>query len=244
MSVRFFDKIFKPQPKSSGGFLFKLKNELDIITKNKDLFKKAFTHSSMNIKDSSGEKINYERLEFLGDSIFSLIITQYLFYNFPKAEEGDLTKLKAKIVSRENLNSIGKKMNLLNLIESNNQKNFGKNIHGNLLESLLGALFLDQGFDTTKNYIVKKIIKPYINTNSLNILILSYKSLILELAQKRKRKISFKTILNKEDDDKIYFSSNLYLDEKFLCKSSGASKKKAEENVSKKSFDELKLKLQ
>lgn len=240
--MRFFDKIFKPQTKSSGGFLFKLKNELDIITKNKDLFKKAFTHSSMNIKDSSGEKINYERLEFLGDSIFSLIITQYLFYNFPKAEEGDLTKLKAKIVSRENLNSIGKKMNLLNLIESTNQKNFGKNIHGNLLESLLGALFLDQGFDTTKNYIVKKIIKPYINTNSLNIL--SYKSLILELAQKRKRKISFKTVLNKEDGDKIYFSSNLYLDEKFLCKSSGASKKKAEENVSKKSFDELKLKLQ
>ena len=241
--MRFFDKIFKSQTELSGDFLFKLKNELDITPKNKDLFKKAFTHSSMNIKDSLGEKINYERLEFLGDSIFSLIITQYLFYNFPKAEEGDLTKLKAKIVSRENLNSIGKKMNLLNLIETTNQKNFGKNIHGNLLESLLGALFLDQGFDITKNYIIKKIIKPYININSLNISILSYKSLILELAQKRKRKISFKTILNKEDGDKIYFSSNLYLDEKFLCKSSGASKKKAEENVSKKSFDELKLKL-
>ncbi|MAU58759.1 MAG: ribonuclease III [Flavobacteriaceae bacterium] len=236
--------MFKSQTKSSGNFLFKLKNELDIISKNKDLFKKAFTHSSMNIKDSSGKKINYERLEFLGDSIFSLIITQYLFNNFPKAEEGDLTKLKAKIVSRENLNSIGKKMNLLNLIETTNQKNFGKNIHGNLLESLLGALFLDQGFEITKNYIIKKIIKPYVNKNSLNILILSYKSLILELAQKRKRKITFKTIFNKEDGDKIYFSSNLYLDEKFLCKSSGTSKKKAEENVSKKSFDELKLKLQ
>ena len=69
--MRFFDKIFKSQTKSSGNFLFKLKNELDIISKNKDLFKKAFTHSSMNIKDSSGKKINYERLEFLGDSIFS-----------------------------------------------------------------------------------------------------------------------------------------------------------------------------
>ena len=113
--MRFFDKIFKSQTESSGNFLFKLKNELDIIPKNKGLYKKAFTHSSMNITNSSGEKINYERLEFLGDSIFSLIITQHLFYNFPKAEEGDLTKLKAKIVSRENLNSIGKKMNLLRL---------------------------------------------------------------------------------------------------------------------------------
>ena len=241
--MRFFDKIFKSQTESSGNFLFKLKNELDITPKNKDLFKKAFTHSSMNIKDSSGEKINYERLEFLGDSIFSLIITQYLFYNFPKADEGDLTKLKAKIVSRENLNSIGKKMNLLNLIDTNNQKNFGKNIHGNLLESLSGALFLDQGFERTKNYIIKKIIKPFINSSSLNESILSYKSLILELAQKRKRKVSFKTILNKENGAKIYFSSNLYLDEKFISKSSGTSKKKAEENVSKKSFDELKLKL-
>ena len=237
-------KFFKSNKNPDKKFISNLNGLLGFKIKDTLLFKRAFTHSSTNLKDKHGNVFNYERLEFLGDSIFSLIITQYLFNNFPKAEEGDLTKLKAKIVSRENLNSIGKKMNLLNLIESTNQKNFGKNIHGNLLESLLGALFLDQGFDTTKNYIIKKIIKPYINTNSLNILILSYKSLILELAQKRKRKISFKTILNKEDDDKIYFSSNLYLDEKFLCKSSGASKKKAEENVSKKSFDELKLKLQ
>ena len=75
----------------------------------------------------------------------------------------------------------------------------------------------------------------------MNISILSYKSLILELAQKRKRKITFKTIINKKDDSKIDFSSNLYLDDNFISKSSGFSKKKAEENVSKKSFDELKL---
>ena len=86
----------------------KLKDTLDISPKNKDLFEIAFTHSSLNKKDNQGNKINYERLEFLGDSIFSMIISQYIFFNFPEANEGQLTKLKAKIISREKLISIGK----------------------------------------------------------------------------------------------------------------------------------------
>ena len=241
--MEFIKNIFKSQKKFSETFFLKLKDTLDINPKNKDLFKIAFTHSSLNKKDDKGKKINYERLEFLGDSIFSMIISQYIFFNFPEANEGELTKLKAKIVSREKLNYIGKEMGLLNLINIKNQKNFGKNIYGNLLESLLGALFLDQGFETTKNYIIKKIIKPYINLDSINISILSYKSLILELAQKRKRKITFKTIINNEDDSTINFSSNLYLDGKFVSNSYGVSKKKAEENVSKKSYEKLKQKI-
>ena len=241
--MEFIKNIFKSQKKFSETFFLKLKDTLDINPKNKDLFKIAFTHSSLNKKDDKGKKINYERLEFLGDSIFSMIISQYIFFNFPEANEGELTKLKAKIVSREKLNYIGKEMGLLNLINIKNQKNFGKNIYGNLLESLLGALFLDQGFETTKNYIIKKIIKPYINLDSINISILSYKSLILELAQKRKRKITFKTIINNEDDSTINFCSNLYLDGNFVSNSYGFSKKKAEENVSKKSYEKLKQKI-
>ena len=241
--MKFIKNIFKSQKKLSGTFFLKLKDTLDISPKNKDLFEIAFTHSSLNKKDNQGNKINYERLEFLGDSIFSMIISQYIFFNFPDANEGELTKLKAKIISRENLNQIGEKMGLLNLIEINNQKNFGKNIYGNLLESLIGALFLDQGFETTKNYIITKIIKPYINLDSINISILSYKSLVLELAQKRKRKITFKTNINNENDSNTNFSSNLYLDGKFVSNSNGFSKKKAEENVSKKSFEKLKQKI-
>ena len=241
--MKFIKTIFKSQNKLSGTFFLKLKDTLDIIPKNKDLFKIAFTHSSLNKKDNQGNKINYERLEFLGDSIFSMIISEYIFFNFPDANEGELTKLKAKIISRENLNQIGKKIGLLNFIEIKNQKNFGKNIYGNLLESLIGALFLDQGFETTKNYIITKIIKPYINLDSINISILSYKSLILELAQKRKRKVTFKTNIKNENDSNINFSSNLYLDGKFVSNCDGFSKKKAEENVSKKSYEKLKEKI-
>ena len=241
--MKFIKNIFKSQKKLSGTFFLKLKDTLDISPKNKDLFEIAFTHSSLNKKDNQGNKINYERLEFLGDSIFSMIISQYIFFNFPDANEGELTKLKAKIISRENLNQIGEKMGLLNLIEIKNQKNFGKNIYGNLLESLMGALLLDQGFETTKNYIINKIINPYINLDSISISILSYKSLILELAQKRKRKVTFKTNIKNENDSNINFSSNLYLDGKFVSNCDGFSKKKAEENVSKKSYEKLKEKI-
>ena len=80
--MKFIKNIFKSQKKLSGTFFLKLKDTLDISPKNKDLFEIAFTHSSLNKKDNQGNKINYERLEFLGDSIFSMIISQYIFFNF------------------------------------------------------------------------------------------------------------------------------------------------------------------
>jgi len=144
--VKFLNYIRNSRMASSGNFFSKFQKKLGIRTLNKDLYKEAFTHRSLNLKNTKGEAVNFERLEFLGDALLTSIVAEYLFQYYPLAKEGALTKLRAKIVSRVKLNQIGKEMGLFELAQiSNHHKNFGDDIHGNLLESLIGALFIDRG---------------------------------------------------------------------------------------------------
>ncbi|MEK9613955.1 MAG: ribonuclease III [Flavobacteriaceae bacterium] len=228
---------------TSGIFFTQLRKKLGIKTSNKALYKKAFTHSSVNLKDSKGNLINFERLEFLGDALLGTIVAESLFQNYPDAKEGTLTKLRAKIVSRSQLNHIGKEMGLIELASiSNNHKNFGENIHGNLLESLIGALFIDKGYIRTKSYVLEKIIGPHVDLDNLNDLILSYKGLLIEWTQKEKRSIEFKTASDEGLDPKINYYCQLFIDQKFIVKARALSKKKAEEKAAKKAYHALKLK--
>ena len=141
---------------TSWNFFALLRKKLNIKTHKEELYQKAFTHSSVNLKDSEGKTVNFERLEFLGDALLSTIIAEYLFNFHPEAKEGELTKLRAKIVSRTQLNYIGKEMGLIELADiSSHHKTFGENIHGNLIESLVCALFIDKGYNKTKDYVLK-----------------------------------------------------------------------------------------
>jgi len=241
--VKIFKYILKSRMATSGIFFTQLREKLEIKTTEKKLYKEAFTHSSVNLKDVDGNPINFERLEFLGDALLGAIIAESLFKNNPKVNEGILTKLRAKIVSRSKLNRIGKEMGLIELAEiSNHHKNFGDNIYGNLLESLIGALFIDKGYTKTKNYVLKKIINPYIDMKSLNELVLSYKGFLIEWTQKNKKSIEFKTNNDEGLDPKINYSCQIFLDKKFIAKAREISKKKAEEKAAKMVYHILKLK--
>ena len=127
-------------------FFSKLKKITTLKAYNKNVYRTAFTHRSKNLKDVDGHLINFERLEFLGDSILSIVVSSFLYDKFPFAKEGTLTKYRAKIVSRENLNQIGLKIDLVNFLDQKSKVNFGKNIHGNLLEALIGAVFVDRRY--------------------------------------------------------------------------------------------------
>ena len=108
----------------SENFAQKIQRRLNIKVFNKDLFEEAFTHSSANLKNSTGQIINFERLEFLGDALLTGIVAEFLFEYYPYAKEGELTKLRAKIVSRSKLNEIGKQMCLFEFAKiSNHHKN-------------------------------------------------------------------------------------------------------------------------
>ena len=219
---------------TSGNFFVLLRKKLNIKTRKKELYQKAFTHSSVNLKDKEGNTINFERLEFLGDALLSTIIAEYLFKLHPQANEGELTKLRAKIVSRAQLNSIGKEMGLIQLADiSSHYKTFGENIHGNLIESLIGAIFIDKGYNRTKDYVFKFMLDPYINMDELETMVLSYKSLLFEWSQKQRHKLEFKTENDRGLDPNINYTCQIYLDKKIIAKARAVSKKKAEEKAAK-----------
>lgn len=227
---------------TSGNFFTQIQRKLGIKISNKLVYKEAFTHSSVNLKDAKGSSLNFERLEFLGDAILTSIIAEYLYTLYPHAKEGALTKLRAKIVSRVKLNQIGKEMGLLELANiSNNHKNFGEDIHGNLLESLIGAIFIDKGYKKTKTYILKKIIHPYIDMDQLDTLVLSHKAFLIEWSQKEKKELQFITQEAGGVSPRITYSSQILLNQEILAKSKALSKKKAEEKAAKIATRILKL---
>ncbi|MCL4117767.1 UNVERIFIED_CONTAM: hypothetical protein GTU68_016843 [Idotea baltica] len=202
-----------------------------------NFYKKAFTHRSMNIKDDEGNAINYERLEFLGDAMLSSVIASHLYLEVPSGDEGYLTKMRSKIVSREHLNELGKELNLISLVESKIPAGqFGDNIHGNLFEALVGAIFLDGGYKQCEKFIYKRIILPYVDIEKLEGKVISYKSLLIEWCQKEKKTFGYNVYEDTGNDNVRHFSVKLSINQKIVSKARATSKKKAEEKASKRAF--------
>ena len=205
--------------------------------KNIQIYKTAFTHRSMNIRDDEGNAINYERLEFLGDAMLGAVIASHLYLEVPGGDEGYLTKMRSKVVSREHLNELGKDLNLIDLIESKiATSQFGDNIHGNLFEALIGAIFLDKGFKYCEKFIYKRVIIPYVDIAQLEGRVISYKSLLIEWCQKEKKTFNYNVYEDSGNDEIRHFSVKLSVDNKVIAKARATSKKKAEEKASKRAF--------
>jgi ribonuclease-3 len=220
-----------------GNFFLELSKILGYKPKNKELYIKAFTHRSLNLKDNEGNAVNYERLEFVGDAMLSAVIASYLFEKVPQGDEGYLTKMRSKVVSREHLNELGKELKLIDLVESKiPTSNFGNNIHGNLFESLVGAIFLDKGYKQCEKFIFKRVIKPHVDIETLEGKIISYKSLLIEWCQKEKKSFDYNVYEDTGNDDLKHFSVKLSINDKVISKARATSKKKAEEKASRRAF--------
>ncbi|MCI2229999.1 ribonuclease III [Polaribacter sp. MSW13] len=200
-------------------------------------YKKAFTHRSIQITDNKGIPINYERLEFLGDSILGSVIAAYLYKKVPTGSEGYLTQMRSKIVSREHLNELGKDLDLIRFVKSNiDQANVGDNIHGNIFEALVGAIYLDKGYNFCQKFIYKNVIIPYVDIQKLEGKITSYKGLIIEWCQKQKKKYTFDTYEDSGNESIKHFSVKISIDGEQIAKGRATSKKKAEEQASKRVY--------
>jgi ribonuclease-3 len=207
-------------------------------------YKKAFTHRSANKLDLDGKPINYERLEFLGDAMLSAVIASHLFNKVPAGNEGYLTKMRSKIVSREHLNELGKDFNLIQFLDSKIvQQNLGDNIHGNMFEALIGAIYLDRGFSYCEQFILQKIVVPYVDIERLEGKVISYKSLLIEWCQKKKSTFHFDFYTDNGVDKEHFFGVKLYIDDKIVSKARATSKKKAEEIAAKRAYFTLQDKI-
>ncbi|WNH08768.1 ribonuclease III [Thalassobellus suaedae] len=229
--------ILNSRFKRNGNFFMELNKILGFKPKQIKFYKKYFTHRSMNIKDSKGNAINYERLEFLGDAMLSSVIASHLYLEVPSGDEGYLTKMRSKIVSREHLNELGRDLKLIDLVESKIPPGqFGDNIHGNLFEALIGAIFLDKGYKYCEKFIFKRVIIPYVDIETLEGKVISYKSLLIEWCQKEKKTFNYNVYEDTGNDDVRHFSVKLSIDNKIIAKARATSKKKAEEKASKRAF--------
>ena len=235
--MNFIRKIVKSPSQEDAIFYNELKKLLKFSPKNIQRYKKAFTHRSIQELDAKGNPINYERLEFLGDSILGSVIATYLYKKVPEGTEGYLTQMRSKIVSREHLNELGKDLNLIRFVKSNVDKaNAGDNIHGNIFEALIGAIYLDKGYNACQKFIYKKVIVPYVDIEKLEGKITSYKGLIIEWCQKQKKKYAFDTYEDTGNDSVRHFSVRISIDGKQVAKGRATSKKKAEEQASKRVY--------
>ena len=236
--------IFNSRTSTDGDFFYALKKILGFKPKDLSIYNAAFTHRSLNEKNSSGQPQNYERLEFLGDAMLGSVIAAHLFNKVPSGDEGYLTKMRSKVVSREHLNELGRDLNLIKFLKSsvaNDQ--FGGNIHGNVFEALIGAIYLDRGYKHCEKFIYKRVIKPYVDIERLEGKIISYKSLFIEWCQKSKKQFKFNVYEDTGKDELKHFAVKLQLENQTIAKARATSKKKAEERAAKRAYYKFQSKI-
>jgi ribonuclease-3 len=170
-----------------------LKNILGFYPGNIFLYKLALRHRSAAVEVATGKKISNERLEFLGDAVLSTVIADYLFHKYPFKDEGFLTQMRSKFVSRAHLNKLSLKLGLDALIKTEGDTgNVYRSMGGDAFEAMVGAIYIDQGFRFTRHIIIDRIIKLHIDPEALENRELNFKSKLIEYAQKEKLNLEFK----------------------------------------------------
>lgn len=229
--------ILNSRSSKGGNFFVMLTKIMGFKPKNINHYKKAFTHKSLNKKDNVGNDLNFERMEFLGDAMLGAVIASHLYREVPGGNEGYLTKMRSKIVSRKHLNELGKDLDLVAHVQSNmSTAHFGENIHGNLFEALVGAIYQDRGYKYCKKFIFERVIEPYIDIEQLEGAVISYKGLLIEWCQKEKKEFDFEVYEDTGKDEMKHFAVKLRIDDKVVAKARATSKKKAEEKASKRAY--------
>lgn len=213
-----------------------------VTPRNIELYKLALIHKSASVLLDNGESINNERLEFLGDSVLGTITSDMLFIEYPDKKEGVLTQLRSRIVSRSMLNQLALDIGLDREIVAhptsvNAQK---QNVYGDALEALIGALYLDKGYNCTNRIMIDRIFLRHLDIEELTNTEQDFKSRVIEWAQKNHKTILFDSKQGKQHTDiSPYFETILMIDRKEQGYGSGHSKKEAEQKAARQAYEAL-----
>ena len=206
-----------------------IKNIFGFYPGNIFLYALAFRHKSVAEELQSGVKNSNERLEYLGDAILSAAVADYLFKIFPYKDEGFLTKMRSKMVSRAQLNKVSVKLGIDALVRATSDKGSQpKSLNGDAFEALIGAVYLDKGYDFTRKVIIERIYKTSVDLDELEKTETNFKSRLIEWSQKEKIEIDFKHHQETKGKKGIHHI-DLYVDGKLIAKSKDFSIKGAEQ---------------
>lgn len=229
--------LFRKRSEADKALIRELNTLLGFAPRNLELYKLALRHKSAATEIKSGFKNSNERLEFLGDAIIDAIIGHYLFQKFPYKDEGFLTKLRAKIVSRAHLNHLAAKIGVASMVEASvGVDDRQTSIAGDAFEALIGAVYLDRGYDVASRFMQDRVIRTFIDVDELLSTISDFKSRLIEWCQKHKKPIVFDTREEEHKGPEKLYSSRVLIDDKAEGLGKGLSKKKAEQNAAKSAW--------
>jgi len=228
-----FKKLFKKKTQ----YQLILERVLGFFPSQISLYQHAFRHKSVvTIVEKKAYESN-ERLEFLGDAILDSVISHFLFIKFPYKDEGFLTKLRSRLVSRQMLNNLGVKIGLKELVETNIDKET-KSIYGDALEALIGAIYLDKGYLVTQQFILEKLIENHVDLDEVINNETDFKSRVIEYCQKNKCKLAFILTEKEEGKSKIYIAE-LQVDGVKKGEGQAHAKKQAEQLAAAQFFNTI-----
>ncbi len=222
----------------------RIKQITGITPLNLSCYKQSLRHHSIASKiHNSGSKDSNERLEFLGDAVLNSVIAEYLFKKYPYKDEGFLTELRSKIVSRVSLNDLALKIGLSELVEYDKKSmqniNVRNSIFGNGLEAFIGAIFLDKGFKKSKYFIIEKLLRLHIDVDKLQQTEKNFKGRLIEYTQKSGMNLDFKLDELAHGKQKI-FKVSVIVNKKVFGEAEHTNKKQAEQQASEKALELLK----
>lgn len=218
-----------------------LKAILGFFPSNLQLYEQAFRHKSI-INEKAGQFQSNERLEYLGDAILSAVIADYFFNRFPYKDEGFLTKVRAKLVSRSFLNKLSVELGLDTFLETSANLKRSKSIYGDAFEALIGAIYLDKGYESCKKFLIERVISDYIDINDLIEKEIDYKSKLVEWSQKNNKHFDYQ-LIELSNGDRKYFKCCLLVEGKEVGKGEAYSKKKAQQQAAGEFFQEYLAKI-
>jgi len=217
-----------------------IKNIFGFYPGNIFLYQLAFRHKSAAKEIVNGIKMSNERLEYLGDAVLSSIVADYLFKKFPYKEEGFLTEMRSRIVSRSQLNKLSIKLWLDKLVKSELfRSSYSKSLHGDAFEAFVGALYLDKGYNYTKKIILKRVIEVHFDIDKLENEDTNYKSQLIEWSQKEKIPVEFIVVDEVGNGYRKQYIVDVMIDEKVYSSGRDSSIKGAEQIAAGKALEKL-----
>ena len=238
--MHFLFKFFQIFFSSDKHLYYSFKDLLGFYPGNIVLYKKAFRHKSVTMDIESQLKGSNERMEYLGDAVFGAVVAHYLFKRFPYKDEGFLSKMRSKMVSRVHLNLLAVKLGIDQFVQyQGDTRSKFKSINGDAFEALIGAIYLDKGYEFTKKFIINRIIKFHIDIDGLENIDTDYKSKLINWAQKEKRNLLFNLEEEFGSGHEKQYRVAVVIDDVVMGRGTGFSKKRAEQEAAEKAFELL-----
>ena len=223
-------------------FIFSLRNLLGFFPGNMSVYHLAFRHRSAASEHQSGIKLSNERLEYLGDAVLGAVIAELLFKKYPFREEGFLTEMRSKIVNREHLGKLAMKLGIDQfMLMSIDPAAKNRSAYGDAFEALIGAVYIDKGYDATRKLIINRFVKHHIDLEEIENQDTNFKSRLINWAQRERKAIDFEFLEEIDNGGKKLLRVRVLVDGNEMARGEDFSKKRAEQIAAEKACQQLGL---